>query len=158
MSNNGAEELGRLLKERGETLAVAETTTGGMISARIIAVPGSSAYYDRGVVAYSKASKTESLGIAESELDRHGAVSPETARLLAEAVRDLSRTTYGLAETGIAGPILGRSPKPVGTAYVACAGPKGTDVVALQVDGDRAAIQQGIAGEAISFLISLLSS
>ena len=150
------EELGRLLSERNETIAVAETTSGGLICARIVSVPGSSAYFDRGVVAYSKVSKIESLGVEACELDRFGAVSPETAGLLATAVRDLAKTTYGLAETGIAGPIQGRSPKPIGTVYVGLVGPKGTEQLALQFDGLREDIQAGIADEAIAFAVRCL--
>ena len=155
-NSDPAAELGRILKERGHNLAVAETTTGGMLSALIVSVPGSSAYFDRGIVAYSKASKVESLRIEAGDLDRFGAVSRETAGLLAESVRTVSRTTFGLAETGIAGPIQGRSPKPIGTAFVAMAGPEGTEVKDLLVPGDRAAIQKGIAKEAILFAIEQL--
>jgi len=150
--------LGQLLKAGEATLSVAETTTGGRISALIVATPGSSAYYDRGVVAYSKQAKTETLGISEADLNRYGAVSEEAAKLLAEAVRELSKTTYGLAETGIAGPIQGRSPKPIGTAHVALAGPGGTQVKTLQLAGDRSGIQEGIAVRAIEWMIEALDS
>ena len=151
-----AKTLGQILTERGETISVAETTTGGLISAMIVAVPGSSAYYDRGVVVYSKASKIHSLGIEPEALDRHGAVSEETAQLLAESVRRLAGTTYGLGETGIAGPIQGRSPKPIGTAYVALAGEGGTQVLTLALDVDREGIQRGIGEQAISFVVDQL--
>ena len=151
-------ELGRLLSARGETLSVAETTTGGLISASIIAVSGSSAFYDRGIVAYSKASKIESLGIPESRLAELGAVSPETAELLALSVRKMAGTTYGLAETGIAGPIVGRSPKPIGAAHVAFAGPQGVRTVSLQLEGDRQEIQRGIAQQAVSFALECLEN
>ena len=151
-------ELGRLLSAKGETLSVAETTTGGLITASIIAVPGSSAYYDRGIVAYSKASKIESLGIPEDRLAEHGAVSAETAELLALSVRKIAGTTYGLAETGIAGPIAGRSPKPIGTAHVAFAGPHGVRSVSLQLEGDRQEIQCGIAEQAVSFALACLQN
>jgi PncC family amidohydrolase len=142
----------------GETLSVAETTTGGLISASIIAVPGSSAYYDRGIVAYSKASKIESLGIPEGRLAELGAVSPETAELLAISVRKMAGTTYGLAETGIAGPIAGRSPKPIGTAHVAFAGPRGVRTMSLQLEGDRQEIQRSIAQQAVSFALACLQN
>ncbi len=155
---NPGQVLGQLLRQKDETIAVAETTTGGLVSARIVAIPGSSAYFDRGIVAYSKASKIASLGIDEAKLDELGAVSPECAALLAESIRDLSGTTYGLAETGIAGPIRGRSAKPIGTAYVALAGPKETEVLTLALEGDRQAIQQGIADEAIDFVVKCLTS
>ena len=82
--------LGKVLRERGWTIAVAETTTGGLISARIVAVPGSSAYFERGVVAYSKASKCEMLGIDEQALNTYGAVSAEAARAMATGIRKVS--------------------------------------------------------------------
>lgn len=151
-----SDELGKLLSGCGGTIAIAETTTGGLISATIVAVPGSSVYFDRGIVAYSKAAKIESLGISEEKLDTFGAVSEETAELLAISVRTLSGTTYGLAETGIAGPIPGRSPKPIGMAHIAFAGPDGVDVTTVQLEGDRKNIQKGIVLEAIAFAIKCL--
>ena len=153
---NLAEDLGRILVSRRETIAVAETTPGGLISASIVAIPGSSAYYDRGIVAYSKAAKIEALAIEAGELERAGAVSEETAKLLSEAIRKVSGTTYGLAETGIAGPVRGRSPKPIGTVHIALAGPGGTEVETLLLEGDRETIQQGISKKAIMFAISRL--
>ena len=152
------EELGRLLSERNETIAVAETTSGGLICARIVSVPGSSAYFDRGVVAYSKVSKIESLGVEACELDRFGAVSPETAGLLATAVRDLAKTTYGLAETGIAGPIRGRSPKPVGSACIAVCGPSGPLSLSCTFAGDRQEIRRQIAERALETAASYVEN
>jgi len=154
---NGAEELGRVLKERNETIAVAETTTGGLICAKIVSIAGSSAYFDRGVVAYSKASKVESLGVSEAQLEALGAVSPETAELLAVSVRELAGTTYGLAETGIAGPIQGRSSKPIGTAHIALSGAEGVEITTIELVGDRQAIQEGIAREAIAFVVRCIN-
>ncbi len=149
--------LGRILKNRGETIAVAETTTGGLISSKIVSVPGSSVYFDRGVVAYSRTSKIETLGLDPTVLDEFGAVSAETAKALAEAVRSISGATYGLAETGIAGPIQGRSPKPLGTAYIALAEPDGTRVIDVEIPGDREKIQEGIAEKALEFSVESLA-
>lgn len=144
-----AVKLGTLLREKGWTLAVAETTTGGLISARIVAVPGSSAYYERGVVAYSKASKVDMLGMDETVMGQYGAVSAETAVAMAEGILKVSGATFGLAETGIAGPIVGRSPKPVGTAFVAFARRDGTHVEAFVFEGDRDAIREQIVEAAL---------
>jgi PncC family amidohydrolase len=135
-------KLGHLLRDKGWTLAVAETTTGGLMSARIVAVPGSSAYYERGVVAYSKASKLDMLGMDEAVMGQFGAVSAETAVAMAEGIKKVSGATFGLAETGIAGPIVGRSPKPVGTAFVASAGR----------DGSHDAIREQIAEAALQMV------
>ncbi len=147
-----AVKLGHLLRDKGWTLAVAETTTGGLISARIVAVPGSSAYYERGVVAYSKASKVEMLKMDEGVMGQFGAVSAETAVAMAEGILKVSGATIGLAETGIAGPIVGRSPKPVGTAFVAFARRDGTHVEAFVFEGNRDAIREQIAEAALQMV------
>ncbi len=145
--------LGNLLREQGWTIAVAETTTGGLISARIVSVPGSSAYYERGVVAYSKASKCEMLGIDEQAIDTYGAVSAKAARAMAVGIQKASGANLGLAETGIAGPIRGQSPKPIGTAYIALASATGVTCEQFQFDGDRDAIRNAIAEAALQMAI-----
>ena len=150
--------LGRLLVERGWTISVAETTAGGLICARIVSVPGSSAYLERGVVAYSKASKVELLGGAEDALDAYGAVSEETAVALAQGVRQVSGVTLGLAETGIAGPIRGRSPKPIGSACIALAGPDGSQCASFVFSGDRQHIRERIAEQALAGVVGYLES
>ncbi len=157
MSDPIAEQLGHVLRQKNWTLAVAETTTGGLISARIVAVPGSSAYYERGVVAYSKASKLEMLQMDVMVMKTHGAVSAETAMAMAIGIRKVSGATLGLAETGIAGPIVGRSPKPVGTAFVAIDGPMGTPCETFLFDGDRDAIRAQIAEAALRMVCAVAS-
>ena len=153
MSEQLEVKLGKLLRERDWTIAVAETTTGGGISARIVSVPGSSAYYERGVIAYSALSKCEMLGIDEKAMDTYGAVSAEAACEMAKGVRKVSGADLGLAETGIAGPIRGRSPKPIGTAYIAVAGAEGVVCRDFQFDGDRDAIRNAIADAALQMVI-----
>ena len=150
--------LGRLLVGRGWTISVAETTAGGLICARIVGVPGSSAYLERGVVAYSRASKVELLGLTEEALDTYGAVSEETAVALAQGVRQMSGTTLGLAETGIAGPIRGRSPKPIGSACIALAGPESSQCVSFIFSGDRQHIREQIAEQALASAVGYLES
>jgi len=113
--------VGRLLRERGLTLAVAESCTGGLITDRLTDVPGSSAYLERGLVTYSNAAKVALLGVPEAVLAAHGAVSEETARRMAVGVRRQAGTDLGLAVTGIAGPEGGTAAKPVGTVYIALA-------------------------------------
>ena len=157
MSEQLEVKLGKLLRERGWTIAVAETTTGGLISARIVSVPGSSAYYERGVIAYSALSKREMLGIDEEVMDTHGAVSAEAACAMAKGVRKVSGADLGLAETGIAGPIRGRSPKPIGTAYIALASAEGVVCREFQFDGDRDAIRNAIADAALQMLVEAVS-
>jgi nicotinamide-nucleotide amidase len=111
----------RQLTEKRLTLAVAESCTGGLITDRLTDVPGSSAVLERGVVTYSNTAKIALLGVPEGVIREHGAVSAETARLMAEGVRRLAGTDLGLAVTGIAGPSGGTELKPVGTVYIALA-------------------------------------
>lgn len=117
--------IGRLLRERGMTLAVAESCTGGLIGHRITNVPGSSAYYLGSVTAYAYEAKETLLGVRHETLYRHGAVSPETALEMARGIRRVLWADLGLAVTGIAGPGGGTEDKPVGLVYIALAAPDG---------------------------------
>lgn len=116
-----AGNVARRITERKLTLAVAESCTGGLITDRLTDIPGSSAFLERGVVTYSNTAKTALLGVPEAVISEHGAVSAETARLMAEGVRKSAGTDLGLAVTGIAGPSGGTEAKPVGTVFVALA-------------------------------------
>jgi nicotinamide-nucleotide amidase len=118
----GMEEVvGQLLRDHGLTVAVAESCTGGLIGHRITDVPGSSEYFLLGVVAYANAAKEALLGVSGELLERHGAVSEETAAAMAEGVRQRAGADIGVATTGIAGPGGGTEEKPVGTVCVALA-------------------------------------
>lgn len=134
-------EVGRLLRERGETLAVAESCTGGLIGHRITEVAGSSEYFVAGVVAYQNEVKRRCLGVRSETLARCGAVSVETAVEMAEGVRQRTGATWGLATTGIAGPGGGSAEKPVGTVCIALAGPDMTRVHRYQLWGERSWIK-----------------
>ncbi len=114
-----------LLKEKGAKLAVAESCTGGALSAAFTAIPGASGCFLGGVVAYSDEVKVKTLGVRPETLERHGAVSEPTALEMAEGVRRLCGSDYALATTGIAGPTGGTPEKPVGTVWIAVAGPQG---------------------------------
>jgi len=120
------EVIAGLLTEKKLTIAVAESCTGGLITNRLTDVPGSSDYLERGLVTYSNAAKIGMLGVPASIIEKHGAVSEETARLMAEGVRKLAGTDLGLSSTGIAGPTGGTKEKPVGTVYLAVADSKQT--------------------------------
>jgi len=117
--------VGQLLKRRGLTLALAESCTGGLVSHRITDVSGSSAYYQGAVVSYSNEVKECALHVQRDTLQRHGAVSEQTAREMAQGVRDVLRADIGLSVTGIAGPDGGTLEKPVGLVYVALAASDG---------------------------------
>ena len=141
VSSDGAsleEVVGRLLRARGQRVAVAESCTGGLIASRLTDVPGSSAYVHGGWVAYDNAAKTAQLGVDRRMIEVHGAVSEPVARALAQGCRKLAGTDYGLGVTGIAGPGGGSPEKPVGTVYVALAGPgERVRVRHLKLPGER---------------------
>jgi len=128
---------GRLLTERGATLAVAESCTGGMIGELLTATPGSSVYFKGGVVAYWNDAKTSLLGVPDEMLKQHGAVSEPVARAMAEGARARFGTDLAVATTGIAGPTGGTAEKPVGLIYVALASAAGSQVRELQLAFDR---------------------
>jgi nicotinamide-nucleotide amidase len=114
-----AEVVGQMLVDRKATLSVAESCTGGLLASLITDIPGSSRYFERGVVTYSNESKVEILKVPEGVIKTFGAVSSETAVAMAKGMRRLAKTTYSLAITGIAGPEGGTPEKPVGTVYIA---------------------------------------
>jgi nicotinamide-nucleotide amidase len=113
--------VGRLLREHKRTLAVAESCSGGLVGNRITNVPGSSSYFVGGVIAYSNELKQRLLGVQQSTLTSHGAVSEETAREMALGARRATGADLGIATTGIAGPDGGTAEKPVGTVVIALA-------------------------------------
>jgi nicotinamide-nucleotide amidase len=115
-----------ILTEKKLTIAVAESCTGGLITNRLTDVSGSSDYLERGLVTYSNKAKISLLDVPTEVIEKHGAVSEETARLMAEGVRKISGTDLGLSSTGIAGPTGGTKEKPVGTVYLALADSKQT--------------------------------
>ena len=110
------------------SVAVAESCTGGLLGHRLTAPPGASAFFDGGIIAYSNAAKGRWLDVPDEILERHGAVSAETARAMAEAVRRQAGTDVGIATTGIAGPTGATAEKPLGLVYIALAHTKGTAV------------------------------
>jgi nicotinamide-nucleotide amidase len=122
VGDEGMEEtVGRLLRERGLTLAVAESCTGGRIGDRVTDVPGSSEYFLLGVATYANEAKVRVLGVSESTIAEHGAVSTRTAEEMAAGVRKLAGADLGIATTGIAGPGGGTPDKPVGTLCIGLA-------------------------------------
>ena len=123
-----------LLTKRHQTLATAESCTGGNIAHRLTVLAGASTYLVGGVVAYSNAVKESTLGVDHDTLAQHGAVSREVAEQMAQGIRRLTGSDYGIATTGIAGPTGATPDKPVGTVWMAVAGPRGT-VSELEVFG-----------------------
>jgi nicotinamide-nucleotide amidase len=118
--------VGRLLREHGKTIAVAESCTGGLVAQRITDNPGSSTYFLGGVVVYANSAKAALLAVSEALIAEHGAVSEPVARAMAEGARERFGADFGVATTGISGPEGGTEAKPVGTVYVALARAEGT--------------------------------
>jgi PncC family amidohydrolase len=150
------EHIGQLLKERGETLAIAESLTGGLVASMVTDVPGSSAYLIEGVVAYANGSKMERLGVREETLIAHGAVSEEVACEMAEGVRSVLGADWGVSTTGIAGPTGATGDKPLGLVYVAVAGEEGTQVRRNVFPGDRLEVKRASAQAALVLLLEAL--
>ena len=145
------------LRERTETVSVAETTAGGLILASLIAVPGASAVTPGGIVPYDNRPKMALLDIPRDLLKAHGAVSHECAAAMAEAVRAKFGTAWGLAETGISGPTGGTDEKPAGTVFAAIAGPGGTETQRWRFAGERAEVMDQVAREMLRWFESRLA-
>lgn len=133
--------IGDLLKSRGETLAVAESCTGGLLGSRITDVPGSSAYFLGGGICYTGVAKTAVAGVDPQLLRQHGEVSEPVAIAMADGIRERFHATWGIGITGIAGPTGGTPEKPVGTVHIAVAGPNGHEHKKLLWQGPRTIIK-----------------
>ena len=146
------EQVHNLLLESGKTLAVAESCTGGSISAKFTAMAGASAYFLCGVTAYANEAKCNLLGVDATLIERHGAVSEEVARAMAEGVRRVSGADFAAATTGIAGPTGGSEQKPVGTVWFAVASERGTVAMMRNSGTDRGQVIDRATAYAIEFL------
>ncbi len=150
-----AAELCRSLQKRRYLLATAESCTGGLLSHWITNVPGSSASYLGGVIAYDNAIKESLLRVPSDLIEEHGAVSAPVARAMALGVRDLLGAHIGVAITGIAGPTGAVSGKPVGTVFVSISTPEGESSRRYQWPGDRIANKESSARAALRFLLEV---
>jgi nicotinamide-nucleotide amidase len=147
------------LRDRGETVAAAESATGGSIGAALTANPGASDVFDRAVVAYAYDSKRQLLGVRRETLDECGVVSAPVAREMARGIRDTADATWGVATTAIAGPGGGTDDRPVGTAFVAVAyaapwetGDSYATVERHAFEGDRSEVRAATVEAALSAL------
>lgn len=147
-----ASSVGAMLTRAGQTLATAESCTGGLVGKMLTDASGSSAYYLGGVVSYSNSAKQTLLDVGGDMLARHGAVSAPVAEAMARGVRDKLGADWGIAITGIAGPTGGTEDKPVGLVYTALAGADGTDVREHRMPGDRALVRLRSAHAALDAL------
>jgi nicotinamide-nucleotide amidase len=144
------------LGQRGETLAVAESLTGGLLAATLVEVPGASKVFRGGLVVYATDLKASLAGVPADLLAARGPVDPDVAVALAEGARDRCRADWGLATTGVAGPDA-QDGVAVGTVFVAVAGTTGSRVRALALSGDRPAIRTATVAAALDLLASILS-
>jgi PncC family amidohydrolase len=151
------EQVGAALLEKGWTISTAESCTGGLVLHRLTNIPGSSAYVEGGVVAYSNQVKQALLNVKQGTLIAHGAVSEQTAQEMALGARALLKTDIAVSITGIAGPGGGTDGKPVGLTYIALAGPD--DLLRVQRhiwDGDREAVKAVSAEAALQLALDVL--
>lgn len=139
------------LVELGQTVACAESVTGGLVIARLVDTPGASAVVRGGIVTYATDLKARLLGVDPTVLARRGAVDPEVARQMATGVRRVLDADWGVATTGVAGPDP-QDGMPVGTVYVAVAGPGGVVVDTCRLAGDRGAIRRAAVQAALGLL------
>lgn len=146
-----------LCRERGLTLATAESCTGGMVAERLTSIPGASAAFTGGIVAYADEVKATELGVPPEVLKRHGAVSAETAVAMAQGARERLDVDVAVAVTGIAGPDGGSPEKPVGLVYLHAEGPDGARSVDFVFPGDRESIRRRAAVTALHLVRRLLA-
>ena len=151
-----AEELGKLLLEKGLTLSTAESCTGGGIASVITSISGSSEYFKGGIVAYANEVKTALMGVSETTLKKHGAVSEETVQEMAKGAMKSMKTSCAIATSGIAGPGGGTPTKPVGTIWIAVACYDKIVTKKLQGDNGREKNTKNSIEKALSLLIEHL--
>jgi nicotinamide-nucleotide amidase len=151
------EQLAQALLQRQLFLATAESCTGGMIAAACTDLAGSSAWFERGFVSYSNAAKHELLGVPESLILQHGAVSEAVARAMAEGALAHAHAQVAVAVTGVAGPTGGSPEKPVGTVWFGFATPAGVVTEMRRFAGDRAAVRDATVQHAVERLVELLA-
>lgn len=147
-----AHEVGRLLKERGDTIAVAESSGGGLISASLLAVPGASAYFLGGAVVYTQQARQALVGIGDKEMQGLRSSSEPYAALLAKTQRERHGATWGLAETGASGPTGNRYGDPAGHTCIAVSGPASRVLTLRTGSADREANMRAFAAKALETL------
>lgn len=149
----------RAARHASQQIATAESCTGGLLSACLTAVPGSSDVFERGFVTYSNQAKESLLGVPAATLEQYGAVSAETALAMAEGARRHSEADLAIAITGIAGPSGGSDTKPVGLVHISLARPDGpTEQVRHIFDGDRTGVRRQTVESAVAWLAQVLAA
>jgi nicotinamide-nucleotide amidase len=152
-----AERIGQLLLARGWRVSVAESTAGGLISAALLKVAGASRYYERGVVAYSRAAKIDTLGMPSSLYTAQGSVHRAAVQAMAEGVRRFSNAQVGVAESGVAGPDAGGSGLLIGTVWAAVVTPERALQRELHLPGNRGEVMEAIVARVLEMLEEVLT-
>lgn len=153
-----AAALGAALAARQASVATAESCTGGWIAKSLTDVPGSSVWFGAGFVTYSNAAKTALLGVPETVITRHGAVSEPVVDAMARGCRERAGADYAVAVSGIAGPDGGTADKPVGTVWLAVAAPGGIAATRHWFAGDREAVRRQTVGAALETVLALVTA
>ncbi len=148
-----AAELGEQLKRKNWSLAVAESCTGGWLAETVTAIPGSSAWFERGFVTYSNLAKQQMLGVEIKTLEKYGAVSEQTVREMAWGALEHSQARISVAISGVAGPDGGTPDKPVGTVWLAWAWSRGCETRREQFEGDRRQVRRQAVAAALQGLL-----
>lgn len=152
-----ARRVVRLLAGRGQTVAVAESLTGGLLAAALVEIPGASAVFRGGIVAYATDLKSALLGVPAALLERHGAVHADVAGAMADGARRRLDATFGVATTGVAGPDPADG-QPVGTVHIAATGQLSAVRRKLLLAGDRRAIRDQAVRESLQLLLGMLEA
>ncbi len=148
--------IGDILRKKRWTLSIAESCTGGLICDRITDVSGSSGYFLGGMVTYSNESKAKYLGVPSDDIKRHGAVSPQVAKKMAQGVRRSFDTTFGLSTTGVAGPTGGTKRAPIGRVFIGLSEGRRTWVWKLDLKGGRREIKKKASEKALQYFYEKL--
>jgi PncC family amidohydrolase len=145
------------LKKQRQTLATAESCTGGLLAHTLTNISGSSNYFDRGVISYSNTSKKDLLDVPEQLLQKYGAVSQQVAEHMAKGIRQKASVDYGIATTGIAGPTGGTKDKPIGLIYIAIATKDSVITKRFLFSGNRLTNKENTVTAVLELLLELLS-
>ncbi len=156
MNRDAAFEIVSLLKRSGKTISAAESFTAGRVSSAIITVPGASAVFHEGIVAYSNAAKISRLNVSETTLGRFGAVSRECCGEMLAGLLAAGGCDFAVATTGIAGPASDDTKKPVGLCYIGVADEKKQKIEELHLDGSREEITASAVNKALSLILSFI--
>lgn len=157
MKEETEKEVAHLLTKKEKTIATAESCTGGFLAHRLTNTPGSSSYFEKGFVTYSSKAKIETLDVKEKTIQKHGAVSSQTAKQMAENTREKVKTDIGLATTGILGPGSTDSGESIGTVFVGMSNSEGTEVREFNFSGNRWDVKRQATEKALRWVIEYLS-